>query len=91
MGEERLVGLGRIGVGVIRARDPAAALEVTQDAAMKDGRELDDVLIGQRSSLVEDRSRERSLARVDAVEHGGVEVEIQVERAAKALRDDDGA
>ena len=47
LGEERLVGLGRIGIIVLRARDPAAALEVAQDATVQNGCELDDVLIGQ--------------------------------------------
>lgn len=51
--------------------------------------ESDDVLIGQWGSLVGDRSRERTGARVDAVEHQHMEVQIEIERAAEPLRDDD--
>ncbi len=80
--EERLVGLGRIGVVVLRARDPAAALQVAQDAAMERGGEFDDVLVRQWGSLVEDRPRERTGAGVDAVEDEDVEMQIEIERAA---------
>ena len=91
LGEERLVGLGRIGIIVLRARDPAAALEVAQDATVQEGGELDDVLIGQWGSFVEDRPCQRMGARVDAVEDEDVEMQIEIERAAEALGDDDRA
>ena len=53
---------------MLRAWDPAAALEVAQDATVQQGGELDDVLIGEWGSFVEDRPRQRMGARVDAVE-----------------------
>lgn len=55
-------------LGGAGARDPAATLELAQDAAMKNGGEVDDVLIGQWGSLMEDRSGERTGLRADAVE-----------------------
>lgn len=89
--EERLIGLARVGIIVHGERDGAAALEVTKDAAVHDGGELDDVLVGQRGSLVEDRSRERTGAGVEPVEGEHVEVQVEMERATEALRDDDRA
>jgi hypothetical protein len=56
---------------------------------MERGGELDDVLVGQWWSLVEDRSREQTGAGVDAVENEDVEVQIEIEGAAKALGDGD--
>jgi hypothetical protein len=40
---------------------------------------------------MEDRWRERTLARVNAVEHQRMEVKIEVQRATEALGEDDGA
>ena len=91
LGEERLVGLGRIGIIVLRARNPAAALQVAQDATVQDGCELDDVLIGQRRCFVKDRASQRIGARVDAVQDEDMEMQIEIERAAEALGHDDRA
>ena len=91
LGEQRLVGLGPRRLILLLAREPAEAAEVAQDAAVEDGVDLDDVLVGERRGFMEDGRRERILARVDAVDHERMEVKIEVERAPEALGKDDGA
>jgi hypothetical protein len=86
LGQERLLALAR-GFPGLAARMPAAC-EVAQDAALEEGHELGDVAIGGRLDGLEARPSERTRAGVDPVEDPRVEVEVEVRRAAEALRND---
>ncbi len=93
LGEERSVVFGRLVTvgGRLRARQATLALEVARDAAGELLDQLGDVGIGERRGRLE--ARRASAARRDegAVEHQRVEVQVEIESVAKALREEHGA
>jgi hypothetical protein len=90
--EERRVELGRLVSvdGSVRAEQATLALEVARDAAGELLDQIGDVGIGERRGGLE--ARRASAARRDegAVEHQRVEVQVEIESAAKALREEHG-
>lgn len=89
MRNERLIGPWQTRSVVLRTRAPAVAYQELENEAVEDGAEFEIVLIGRRRSCVEDRRLERTGARVDATQGQHVEVQIEDQRAAGALRDPD--
>ena len=92
-GQEWLLGGGLVGgrrIGAL-AREDAALPEVLHDATAQSGCELFDVAILEGRRGVEHGTREGGRAGEDSVDHERVEMEVQVESATEALREDDRA
>ncbi len=85
------MGLGLVVSGVLLTRQAAAALEVAHDASVQERGDVRDVLVRELGRGLEAGRGEQALAGVDAVEDQRVEVQVQVEGAAEALRENDGA
>jgi len=89
-GQEGFLGafVGDRRIGILA---DAAVLQVAHAATPQAGGELLDVAVLEGRRGMEQGTREGGRAGEDAVDHEGVEVEIQVESAAEALGEDDRA
>jgi len=88
LGEQGLVGLRLVVLGLLLVRQPAAALEVAHDAAHEEAGDVHDVLVRELHRRLEAGRGERAQPCVDAVEEQRVEVQVQVERATESLSED---
>ena len=79
---------GVVVLDVIFARQSAEALEIVRHAPVQRGCEFGDLFIFERRCPVESWRELSRHAAVNTIEHERVKVQIEIERAAKALHED---